>query len=370
MKQKLFLFFFVLFANYVFSQDIYELKFAKMKKLHLATVPFNNIEVIDTRYDTTTVYTNEDGRYPRVYCKFLPSTAIVFQRSLLDLIAPLNKTEGTLLINIKQFRIPNNQYIKRRGGRHKFYLHKIRNRLLLIADLYRKTGYNKYRKIASLEKEEIMLGIDFKNSTTLNDLIKAAAVQQDRSKDSDTSEISLEQVAASTAKEWSSYPVMHKTSYQTGIYITFDDFKNDISTSIPFNLTSRNDSIYTFNFSDSIKTSMRLLPYVVSDRGYLFIQLSRDKYLKLEKKEQTFYFIIPGSLSNMYDLLSIESINSVHSGYSGSSGNLFLDLLAITVAGVTDEISKSARVKKIKQHQESEKYRQVAIDMYSGDFIF
>lgn len=371
MQKTLSVLIFLFLTNIVFSQEVYELKFAKKEKLHLATIAFNNIEVIDSRFDTTTVYTNEDGRYPRVYCKFLPSTASVIQQTLMELIAPVNKTDSTILINIKQLRIPNKQYIKRRGGRHKFYLSELRNKLLFIADLYHKTGNNKYRKFASVDKKDIMLGIDFKKSTILKDLIKATITPQAQLTLTDTSEISLQEIIAGVEKEWTNYPIMGDTNYATGLFITFDDFKNNIKNNIPFKLTPTSDSIYTFVFTDTIKISRRLLPFVVADQGYLFVQLFKDKYLRLEKKAATFYFVVPCILPNMYDLMSMESINSEDLGYSGSSsGSLLLDLAALTAAGVIDQISKNSRIKKIKQNRESEKYRYVAIDMYSGDFIF
>ena len=358
-------------TDFAFSQDIYELKFSnKKQKLHIKTIPFNNVEVIDSRFDTTTIYTSQEGGYPRVYCKFLPSTGIAFRERLLELIAPLQKADTTLLINIKQFRIPNRQYIKRRNAKNKLYMFETRNKLLFIADLYYKRGDDHYQKFTSINQENITLGTDFRKSNILKDIIKASITRQSQSVIGDTGELSSEQISESVKNEWVSDPIMRDTNYGTGLYITFDDFKNDIKSSYPFKLISEQDSIYTFFFDQSIKKPKKLRPYVISDNGQLFIQVFQNKYLKLEKKGASFQFAVPTSLSNMYDLLSMQSINSSHSSYSGTSGNLLFDAAVLTVVSVTDELSRSSRIKKVKRHQDSEQFRQVVIDMYSGDFIF
>jgi len=73
----------------------------------------------------------------------------------------------------------------------------------------------------------------------------------------------------------------------------------------------------------------------------------------------------------MYDLMSMESVKATGTRYSGrSSGNLLIDLAVLSVVWAIDEVSRNARIKKIQQYKEAEQFRLVAIDMYSGDFIY
>lgn len=130
------------------------------------------------------------------------------------------------------------------------------------------------------------------------------------------------------------------------------------------------DSIYSVVFAGSSKTSMRLLPHVVADSGALFIQFFKNKYLRLERRGSIFCFVIPGNLPNMYDLMAMEAVNAAHAGYAGSLGSLLLDLAVVSVAGMTDQLSKNAKIMDIKRNQASEQYRLVCMDLYSGDFIF
>jgi hypothetical protein len=241
---------------------------------------------------------------------------------------------------------------------------------LFIADLYSKRGNDRYQKFASINQENITLGVDFRKSTILKDLIKASITLPSQQKVADISEFSFEQISASVKKDWISCPIMRDTNYGTGLFITFNDFKNNIKSNFPFKLISETDSIYTFAFDNGVDNPKKLLPYVVSDGGQLYIQLFKNKYLKLEKKEFTYHFLVPSSLSNMYDLMSMESINYSQLAHSGTSTNLLLELAALTVVSVTNELSRSSRIKRVMRHQDSENFREVTIDMYSGDFIF
>lgn len=348
------------------------------KELQIDKAPFDKIEILDNRNDTSEIFLYEDGALP---VKFLHLTAETIKEYFYNALKNVSKEKKTILLNLTQLRLSNKTYILRRGKKREIYPHKQRDYVIFSAEVYLKTDSNKYRKIVVINKEYYTYGsIEKTVPDIINDFIEAAGSKFESDKKNrkkyeqfkadscflysmDTACLTLDDICNNLKKK---YPITEKDVYANGVYLSFDDFKNDFlsenKTQLRFN---DKDSVYIA----SIENGSKDFPWAISDNGNLYVLLFKNIYLPLVKIDNTFSFCVPKNLPNMYTLLSIEEFDE-HTYSSSPSANIWTNLIDFGLTSIIESSVKKSKQKQFAEAASMSDFRQCFIDMYSGDFIF
>lgn len=233
--------------------------------LNINYFPFDSIQVIDNRVDTTKILITEDGNYPPTYLNFIPSTSSAIKNYISSAVKDFPKGNKKLLISIKEFHIPNRTYLVQKKD-SSFKVRNLRNYILFYADIYYQTADNRYKKILTINKKyyTYVFQTNKEFPEIFNNVIEASCftntyksaikfprklkylndtVSFNYSKDSN--EISLEQINLYAKQTWSDYQIIKDTNYKDGFYLTFDDFRNNIIISDSIELKyDEKDSLY------------------------------------------------------------------------------------------------------------------------------
>lgn len=370
-----------LFSNKLLSQEnkSYNLK-TSLKKLQIDKVPFDQIEILDNRNDTSEIFLYEDGTLP---VKSLHLTTEAIKEYFYNGLKNISKEKKTILLNLTQLRVSNKTYILRRGKKREVYPHKQRDYIMFSAEVYFKIDSNKYRKIVVIDKEYYTFGsIEKTVPAILTDFIEATGSmfeydkknsrkRKEFTKDSsfsysrDTTCLTIDDICHNLNINHK-YPIIDKKIYQCGVYLSFDDFKNDILYESKNELSfDDKDSVYLA----SIENASKDFPWAISDNGNLYILLFKNIYLPLVKIDNTFSFYVPKTLPNMYTLLSIEEFDG-HTYSSSPSADIWTNLIDFGLTLVIESLVKKSKQKQFAEAGIMSDFRKCFIDMYSGDFIF
>lgn len=360
----------IFLSSIVNAQRIAYLAFSKPRKPRLSSFPFQHIRVLDTRVDTTSVYSDITGEYPRIYYTMAPSLSIAMEHTLDSLAAPLTKSGGTVLVAIRQFRKTNASFIRRRNASGRIYRYDLSNSLLVKCVFYENMLNGNYRPFGSFDYEDFAWGADFRKLGVFRKLLEAINRQYRDGSRTATTDIPFDSIASGVAQEWAQYPIMTDSSNATGIFPVFEDFSNDKRVDTSFGLSLTADSLYTLAFTNTQQRRYSLFPYAAIKDGRLYIQLEYNKYLPLHKDRKGFTLEFPSTLPNMYEWMALQANRSTSSSHARSSGNPLVDLAGTAVIGAVDLVSQNKRDKEIKAHPQPDTFRKARLDLYSGDFIF
>jgi hypothetical protein len=361
------------------------------KHLNINYFPFDSIQVLDNRFDTTKIFITENGNYPPAYLNFSPSTPVAIKNYINSAVKDFPRGNKKLLINIEQFRIPNKTYFVQKKKNYSI-IRNLRDYILFSAEIYYQTGDNRYRKIVTVNKNYYTYDPQMNEQflIILNNIIEASCINTtdgsvlktpkkliyllndtasfNYSKDS--TNISLEQINQNAKHKWSGYQIVKDHHYSNGFYSTFDDFRSNTVTADPVQVKyDEKHSLYIISLPGYYTNNKNFYPWAVCKSDTLYIQLYKDVYLKSDKLNNTFYFDVPDSLPDMYALLSIEAIKA-ESNAGGSTGNGVADLIAGAVSGTVDMIIKKSKENTIRKDGFKNNFRKCFIDMYCGDIIY
>jgi hypothetical protein len=377
-------------------------------KLHLGSIPFKEILVLDNRLAPPNIFIDESGGYPVWAYAFDRSGADVIKEYLDRVIAPLSKGEKTLLLNIQQLRIPNKRNIirkvsnrrrvLRKGGKefHAPGLFPLRESLLFSAEAYYRTNGDGYHKIVTVHEYyytyEIHKNLGQLIARALNDLLETVSTSGDSSARSikrrevnylwadsltadysaDTLDHSWEQINGDARDRWTLYPIWTSQQETSGVYQDFDDFKYDNlrpgQVQVKWN---EKDSLYNITLPQTGVDAKRNFHWAVRDKGSLYLWVSGNAYLKLAKEGNRFCFDLPATLPDMYTLLSMEESKSHDNVPSPHTGNLLADLGALLIGEAAGDAIKHADQKRMAHSgAASTTFRHCFIDMDSGDLIY
>lgn len=409
--------------------------------------PFDSVQVLDNRINNT-IFNAQTGTYP------LPTAGIVFPMTGIKqghlytyilkpstnntpptiqgfwqkAIAKMKKGNGKLLVNIKQMRVPNNNSIIGKdyiGGER--ILISARQDILFSADVYfeNKNGY--YRKLFSIKKNYFYATYRMRIAKAvpiiLNELISISGYIYDKdilnkpdnkyakkirkqirgtviNYSKDTIEYTMNEINVNTRTLWENFPIINKKYFTPGLYITFEDFRDDKLLPYPVQLKYNEiDSSHVFVWSettDSLNSQYQLphikkisdflkntFPFSICDGENLYILISQKNrlgmphkhynigiYLKLKQERNTFHFRVPNPLLNMYALLSLGNSDNYMADNPPNTGNALGDVVGGVIMGVVSSKHNHSIEKKITNKGYGEKYRECYIDMDSGDFIY
>ena len=184
------------------------------KKLkHIESVPFDQIIVLDNRFDSTNFLMAEVIlKKPEMDGFSLPASKEI-RKYLEKAIAPFSKEKGTVYINLKQLRFGN--------------LRSISGTLFFAADVYL-VKEEKLIKIFSAKKEYSFHRTYNRTITlALNNLIEEVSKNYYLQNKTPLDTFTLEEVNKNVREDWGSYAIIKQNNYEDGIYKTLNDFKDN-----------------------------------------------------------------------------------------------------------------------------------------------
>jgi|GEM_PF-3752085 len=365
------------------------------KPFHYAPFPFDSVIVLDNRNDTSTIQINENGKYPVETLNFSEPAPIAIRNYIR--VSEKGITLGNkkiVLINIKHLRGANKNYFikkdKTKKGKVVDYLGATSNHIFLSADVYLQTRGSNFRKFITINDtytpsyyfdhfsvkkliDELMDAITLFYSDSIipkpkepyrfkRDITEKNHIIQSI----DTAEVSIADIEMATKSYFTSFPILKASITETGIYPTFEEFRDNIITKetlkLGYNASDSTDTLYAELDNATYRYHY---PYAIADSGKLFMQLYDNKYVELTKVGNTFYFDVPRSLRNMYSILSGEKLDIEKSNNYYGGGLLGTALILGSEALQRSKISKME-----KERMDNGEYRHCIIDMINGDFIY
>lgn len=351
-------------------------------------VPFDSVIVLDNRFDTAAIRYTLDGEYPVRSENFHQPLPAAIKNYLDKAIKPLEKRSETLLVDLHQLKVSN---------RNTPVWDTIRNRYLFLriyvifeADVYIEQPGNLWRKIVSIQKPYVInyepVGCTI--SRALNEMTEATSFTglADRTnkkrlsyllKDTQSFRFSTDSILVPLSaidvpfyKHWKKYPIILDQVSSNGFFNTFGDFQqNKINACSPKLIFNNADSTYRYTKTDC-KFIKSPVPWAISDGGRIYINIYKDLFLPLHRHENTFYFIVPGSLPDMYAFLSMQETERINRTQTNASGNLLGDLVSTFLDDTIQSKMKKARQKKMAYNGLNGQYRICFVDMQNGDIVF
>ena len=283
MKSKiLFYLIFTLSINSVFAQKLVE-DFVLSNPEQKVASKFSKITVIDSRIDTTNVGIIQKGAFnKKALLKPTESLKKQIEKVFDNLI--LDKTgNGELLLNIRDFKFAE------------------------VTEAFSETGYCYLRADLFSKKDSVYMKIDFidkvfevnamdvtkkniKNgSQKLIDFITSSLVS-----DVQGEYYSFDDILKISSLEKRKIPAYNTTNFENGVYMTFDNFKNQKPSIKDIKIIKNkknqitkilwiraNNSEFEINNNDL---------FAVIDEGKVYVN-NNDKFIPVEFKDDDFYFI-------------------------------------------------------------------------------
>ena len=368
-----------LLPGHLWAQRYTRLITLKANRSKLKYTPFSRIEVLDNRADTTRFFTYDSAHAP-VDIKFDRPASLVIRDYMEKAIAPLNRGDGSLLLNIRQLGATNVSDVPHRIGKKKktVWMSATRKWLQFTVDAWLQTGDGLWRKIGSADYSPYSSYVGFTMSEDitwcLNRLLVAAGHTDDRRGTrhsgfryaKDTASVSFREIDQPATERWKSYPVMGNPPSEKGYFSSLEDFRDLLI--IP------DGTKLIYDGKDSVYRSARSISFqrwsLIADSGNLYVRVGDSTYLKLVPRAGKLFFYVPHSLPNMHNLMSIARAEDLDHGASHGKGNLLAALGGAVVAGMINDARTNAAVKKAKGPGSADDFRDCYIDLDSGDIIY
>jgi hypothetical protein len=377
------------------------------KKFDVDYTPFGSVTVLDNRPDTSKFYFAENGDYPPTAVGFDTTASVAIRQYLEGLTSYLKKGQIPLIINLRQLYIPNQRFILRRveDDRRIFgipakhdsttWAVNARNYIWFVADIYYRSDDLHYRKIFTYQYQFYFLGYNYirpRLEQIFGGLLEVAGTAYGKANglnigtrklyriikdssyykyDPQQQDMSFAAISQKAGLSWAAYPILQATNLRSGLYRSFDDFKNNKITDAPIHLLfDVKDSVYRIQGQPKDSSALNK-NWAVCDGNFLYFKIGGNTYLRLSRTDSGFFFFVPWSMPDMYAVLSIMEEEAVgRSGIAANSNSLFANLAAAAVAGVVDGITIPSRTKKIFAEGLKHDFRRCYIDMDTGDILY
>jgi hypothetical protein len=249
---------------------------------------FSNVEVVDSRLDTTNLGFIEKGGLNRmVFLKTSQPLKDELASAVNNLINGANKQDGTLLIHVRQFRL--SQFFGKGGENGVF---------ILSAVFYLKNAAV-YRKLLTVNTNVVVKSawdVTAKLLDTVPEVL-GAYVQQaagfDVAKTDSTTQRTARNWEDLDEQEKNTIPVYNVDMPQPGLYATFEEFKNNRpSRQVMIVQEDEHDKPLVYEIKENGKKGKEIKFknfYAVCDGKKLFISGQYALY-PLSKRDTDFYF--------------------------------------------------------------------------------
>jgi hypothetical protein len=122
------------------NSSVIDMEQAK-KGRRISSFPFDKIQVLDNRFDTACIYTEETGAYPPHTVSFTEPAARAIEKYFYRVVSKSKKGNKEPLFNIEQLQIPNVVYTLKKFKRTGMIgVDEIRARILFEATAWYKTS--------------------------------------------------------------------------------------------------------------------------------------------------------------------------------------------------------------------------------------
>jgi hypothetical protein len=309
-----------------------------------------------------------------------PASAEI-QQYLQKAIEPVLQGPGALLVNLRQLRITNRTlFIAKPGEKHGKKRYDLRYCVLLTADLYDKKGDGLYYPLLRIRNVYPVKGpVISALADALDDVLRAAGARSARSNATyqyikSAAGQTLEQINVNVRESWDQYPVMAVSSPASGVFMQFEDFRNNKPRRNNFHASYRSrDSVYILSHRHS-RGHHITYPWGFADQGNLYVNLYANLYVKASRYDHTYRFYVPRGIPDMYSLLSIEtgaSSNGINDP-NPMTNNLTLRgaLSGIAVLAMADVALSGSKLLKIRKAGIKSGFRYCYLDMDTGDVIY
>jgi hypothetical protein len=359
---------------------------------------YKDVVVLDNRNDSIALYITEDGNLPLTVFTFKENTASAIRNYIKARTEHLKKDSKTLLINILELRVPNKSTMRTLSARsNRNGWERIRNYIFFSAEVYESSVEGTYRKLFSVKRkryrftyiketvkeivddlaeisEQILMNSQDGKSRIRKVYKEFQADSLSFTESQSEEQIPFESINRSKADQWKNIPIFKdESSAAAATYPLFEDFKFGLSFPAQLEKSYDNvDSIYKIKVIPKDTLSRPQEPYAVRDSAGYYIRLHKNYYIKLNRENYRFSFSIPGTMQDMYQILSIENVKSKNTFHSTVVSPLApdLDLVVDAVLNLFEVFSKERKLNKLKSKSYSPLYRTCYIDMDSGDFIY
>lgn len=358
--------------------------------LKLNSIPFANVQIIDNRIDSGSVYKFQNFLYP-ITSYNIPLGEDFFKiyfKDLLNLYKEKNTNKNLLLV-INELRVSNKKNMLRRfPPAYNIVNYKQRNFIMFSGSSFIEDKNGKFKKIATVKgmtylyndfyglKKSVsqLLTMFFISSCDINHF-NDSSISNNFKKykflnnvdiynySRDTTTYNKEWIKSNTLNRWLDLPIQNIDSYSLGIYKCFDDFRNNRIVSANFTMlfNEKSGAYRPVNFDGDLKLEDTC--FAIAFKGELFFHLLRDTYIKMNKVGDKFSFIIPESLPNIYTLLSIEE--------NHKSFNFKIHALSdMQLEEIEKIISRFNNKFKVITNNNSGSYRMCTLDLDDGDIIY
>jgi hypothetical protein len=346
---------------------------------------FSQAIVLDHRADTTNMgLTNL--LYP---IRFDTITSLYIKRYINSTLTIHPHERRTVLINLKKLKYKRDLPQKQ---------------IFLSTDIYLQKNDSLWIRIATIDKmykfrmpaADAMAGLLKALIDTID--LRLGAFRPGTGLFNDSPSFSLRQINDSSFTARSGYPILNpgrSSSPGPGYYPDFKKFRADSIIACSYHLEYQKDSVYHLIYTPltgKIADTLLSKIWVYTDeKDSMYIHLTKDIFLPLTQKDNTFCFYIPHSLPDMHSIQMIDvrkkSLDwgpigtgdiSFPSGGSGGTGNLLIIPIAIATFLIVDltlhttaTVVINSQIKKIKASgRKFEKFRDCFIDMDNGNIVY
>jgi hypothetical protein len=336
---------------------------------------FDKITVLDNRLDTNGICISAKG--DRI--QFARPVAECIGAYIRNATRQQAKGHGNLLLNIKRLQCTLNMNED-----------VLQTYMIFVADAYVKREDGTFNLLS-----RIQLQAKYKEPsivTTMSYLLDCTINQIGHSRASGDEPITLDCINQRMNADWAAYPIINATvPSKSGFYSGFSTFRDDAIIPYPFRMKLRADGAYQLSLplSSDIKAAKKIRGcWAVADSsGLFYIHLEHNIFLPLERRDNTFWFQVPRSLSDSHLVHLLKSqgapsppppLSSPGSGFSpefGSNEAALIFLGVFVVGAITYEITAASvtharirdRDRKIKTQTD---FREAMFDMDSGAITY
>jgi hypothetical protein len=371
------------------------------KALPVSYTPFNSIEVLDNRADTTRLYTIQNGRYPPLSVDLDTLARVALGQYMNGLLRGVKQGDARLLVRLERMGSPNTYHRGFFAFGASVYVQKGEDAyqlLLRVRKVYRNAWSTPLPVIESACRNLLeVAGVAYARAegtpeptTTKKDMYWLLKDTSGYAIAKTAKLRTLAEIDRNVRERWGEYPILQPVEVVSGTYPTFKDFRSNRlhPWTVRMQLDPR-DSLYV----PEDRTERH--DWAVCDGYDFFLRLPNGKYVLLDREETGVYFYVPYPSPDMYALLSrsedlyyapmatvhytdgpliIPPLPTHRSGNGGGNVNAGTALLiagalvGVVVAAVI--IDHAVRKHKALVRGRQGDYRYCSVDMDSGDILY
>jgi hypothetical protein len=327
---------------------------------HPKEIPFDQIQVFDTRYDTSECKIEETGVFPPLKEKLDKTNAVEIY--VKEAMASVKRKKGLVYFSIRELQFGNIQEL---SGNLYFKVDafaEYEGRLRKILGTAKVYPFNQ-SYAHTIEK-------------ALRNLLWETTEHYKNKNFADSLSYSLAQVNRSVTQDWAAYPIIvQKPAAPVGIYWSFEDFRSNHIDSTAFWIEREADSTVRLRYPTNDKLLARRYVnmakvWALTYHDTLYYPILNKYLLPLQKENNSFHFYLPETLPDMYTIIC-EGMPFVYRSH-GPQVAYYTDRAIALAPVIPEQVGINTGPKgNVKPHdQRSKLARNCYLNMDNGDIIY